>query len=263
MYSLRLAFTALLLPLFTISAQAATFEKINIGLRNVIDTVESPFKPAQATGMPPLSDVTADFFQRSTLADKKRELRAEGQMFFRTATGRDPLKFRFDYFRPATQEIVSDGKTLWLYLPGNRQVIVSDVSFVFNPFNFDPDRTRAVNFLQGLGRISRDFQIIFSPQGQDINGNYILELNPRRSMATIQKLFIVVNRDAVFNHVDPKRPFRQEFLFPILSTTVVDHQGNTTIMEFSNIMTNTRVSEQLFDFIVPPYVQVVRPPTGR
>ncbi|KAF0219779.1 MAG: Outer membrane lipoprotein carrier protein [Geobacteraceae bacterium] len=263
MDSLRFAIAALLLPLLTISAQAAPIEKINVGLRNVIDTVETSFKPAQATGLPPLSDVSADFFQRSTLAEKKREMRADGQMFFRTATARDPLKFRFDYFRPTAQEIVSDGKTLWVYLPANRQVILSDVSFVFNPFNFDPDHTRAVNFLQGLGRISKDFVIFFSPQGQDIEGNYILELTPRRAMATIEKLFIVVNRDAVLNHVDPKRPFRQEFLFPILSTTVVDHQGNTTIMEFSNIRTNTRVSEALFDFQVPPYAQVVRPPTGR
>lgn len=261
---LRWAIAVMLLPLFAAPAHAAAVGKINIGLAQVIATVESPFRPDKGTGMPPLIDVTADFFQRSTMAEQKRELRADGQMFLRTATDRDPLMFRFDYFRPTTQEIVCNGNTLWMYLPENRQVILSDVSFVFNPLNFNPDRSRAVNFLQGLGRISKDFEIIFSSQGEDVEGNYILELSPRRAMATIEKLFIVVNRNAVYNRVDPARhPLNQEFLFPILSTTVIDHQGNTTIMEFSNIRTNIRLSEGLFNFNVPPDAQVVRPPTGR
>jgi outer membrane lipoprotein-sorting protein len=51
--------------------------------------------------------------------------------------------------------------------------------------------------------------------------------------------------------------------FPILSTTVVDHDGNSTTMEFSNARTNTMVPDILFDFIVPADAQVVRPQGGR
>ena len=43
---------------------------------------------------------------------------------------------------------------------------------------------------------------------------------------------------------------------------VVDHQGNTTIMEFTNIRANSFVSPNIFDFVVPANVQIVRPPTG-
>jgi len=262
MNSFRLLLAGALLALVTVSAEAGVVEPVNIGLNDVVATVEKSY-----TG--PLQSVTADFAQRSTLAAKQRELRADGQMFLKTATANTPLKFRFDYFRPTAQQIVCNGKTLWMYMPENRQVILSDVSFVFNPFNYDPSRDRATNFLQGLGRISKDFQINFSSQRQDIDGNYILELTPRRSSVSIEKLFMVVNRNAVMLYVQGGRnvgilanPSRPELLFPLLSSTMVDHQGNTTLMEFSNIKTNVWLADSLFDFIIPAGVQVVRPPRG-
>lgn len=260
MNRLRLAVFTLLFLLVASSAIAAPIETVNIGLKDVINTVEKSYRA--------LTDVKADFFQRSTMVEKQRELRADGQMFLKTATSGSPVMFRFDYFRPTAHEVVSNGKTLWIYLPENRKVIMSDVSFVFNPFNFDPDRDRASNFLQGLGRISSDFQINFSPQFQDIAGNYILELTPRKASVTIQKLFIVVNRDAVMRFVRSNRTvvydvLRPEQAFPVLSTTVVDHDGNTTTMEFSNIKTNTRLIDQLFFFTIPAGVDVEAPPRGR
>ncbi|WP_054696096.1 LolA family protein [Geotalea toluenoxydans] len=245
------AIIALFLVLTAISAEASAAEKITVGLKDVVNTVEQSYRA--------LSTLTADFFQRSTIAKENREMRADGQMFLKAATDGDPLKFRFDYFRPTTQEIVSNGRTLWMYLPESRKVLLSDVSFVFEPSRFNPDRDRASNFLQGLGRISKDFLITAPSQAQDIEGNYILELTPRRATATIEKLFIAVRRDAVLLYVQNNRdiarlfndPLRQDLAFPVLSTTVVDHQQNTTIMEFSNIRANTIMSDQLFEFIIP------------
>ena len=258
-----IAFIGLCFMFGPVPAQAAPAAKVNVGLRDVIATVEDQFKPDRSTGLPPLQDVTADFMQVSTLIEKGREMRADGEMFLKTAAANSPLMFRFDYYRPTNQQIVSNGRTMWIYLPANRQVIQSDVSFIFDPYS-NAGRTRGVNFLQGLGRISQDFHIIFSSQRQDIDGNYILELEPQRRMDTITKLFIVVSRDAVLNRADSGRfPLRQELVFPIRSTTVVDLQGNTTTMEFSNIRANGSVPSSYFDFVPPPDAQVVMPPTGR
>jgi outer membrane lipoprotein-sorting protein len=55
----------------------------------------------------------------------------------------------------------------------------------------------------------------------------------------------------------------EQIPFPILSTTVIDHEGNSTIMEFSNAVTNSMLTEMLFNFDVPPDAQVVRPPGAR
>lgn len=237
-------------------------EKVNIGLQDVIRTVEEMFRPDKQ-GEQPLIDVVADFFQRSTLA-KGREMRADGQMLLRFAGEGRPLMFRFDYYRPTRHEIICDGKTLWTYLPENRQVILGDVAFAFNPFTSDSRHDRAVNFIQGLGRISRDFEIVFSSQQYDPQGNYILELQPRRAMVSIEKIFMVVHRDAVLLHKQgtPFSLSTQELLFPILSTTVFDHQGNSTTMEFSNIKANSRLQPAVFNFVVPADIQVVKPPRG-
>lgn len=248
---------------FAVAALPAFGAEPQFGLREVVLTVENSYKQ--------LEYLTADFVQRSTLAGKDRELRADGEMLLRKSPQNeggfdDRLKFRFDYFRPTRHEIVCNGETLWMYLPESRKVIKSDVSYLFNRSSFGRgsfgEEERATNFLQGLGRISKDFQIHFSPQMRDVEGNYILELSPRRSSVSISKLFMVVDAEAVKNfaikktiEIDPRYPRRN---FPVLSTTVIDPRGNTTTMEFSN-QSDRRIMDGLFEFMIPPGVQVEQP----
>lgn len=247
------------------TAHAVQFPKYNISLRDVIATLEKPFDYGKS-GEPEITSVRADFFQRSTIAGKNRELRAEGQMLLKTASSNEPLKFRFDYFRPTRQEIVCDGNSLWVYLPENRQVILSDVSDFFDPARSGGLGSRGVNFLQGLGRISKDFNIGFNRVMNDQSGNFILELTPKRSSATIQKLYITVSRLAMElrfgtrpqTALPPAVPTQQN-PFPILSTTVVDHDGNSTTMEFINPQTNVMITDLIFKFSPPANIQVVRP----
>lgn len=261
----RVLSAQLLLGLLALPAFALQIPKYNVSLSEVIATVEKPFS-LDRSGSPEITTVRADFFQRSTIAEKKKEFRADGQMYLQPATSSGSLKFRFDYYRPTRQEIVCDGRTLWIYLPENKQVIQSDVREFFDPSRSNSVRDRGINFLQGLGRISKDFTIIFNRTINDQAGNYILELTPRRASATIEKLFITVSRLAMEQRagtlpqtgLSPARP-QQLSPFPILSTTVVDHEGNSTTMEFSNAVTNSMVSDMLFKFDVPPDAQVVRP----
>jgi outer membrane lipoprotein-sorting protein len=195
---------------------------------------------------------------------KSRELKAEGEMTVRFADVAKPLMFRFDYFRPMPQEIVSNGRTLWMYLPANRQVVVSDVRFFFDSHGSGQDSNRAENFLQGLGRISKDFLITYSAEGGDAQGNFVLELTPRRSSSMITKLHLVVNRESVIRYVAQGRrivfdPLQPSAVFPVLASTVYDHNGNITSVEFSNIRSNVWVSDAVFNFVVPAGVEVVRP----
>jgi outer membrane lipoprotein-sorting protein len=267
---LRLLLIFLLSAVTAQVADAARIAGKTASLNEVIDVVEAPFR-LDRNGNPLLENVRADFFQRSTLVEKQKEIRADGQMYFKPATGSEPLKFRFDYYRPTSQEIICDGRTLWIYLRENRQVILSDVGEFFDPLHYNPARDRAINFLQGLGRISKDFTITFGPQMQDIAGNYILELRPKRASATVERLFITVSRDAVMLRIggNPVVSSRQPLaepdlrLFAILSTTVTDHEGNSTTIEFSNVQINSLVSDLTFEFNPPPDVQIVRPPSGR
>lgn len=263
-------------------------QQVSVGLNDVIATVEDSFKVGR-NGEMPISDFVADFFQRTLLVKDSREMRGEGQISVKLATATSPLMYRFQYVRPYQQEIVSDGNSLWIYHPENRQVILSDVSFVYNRPGFNPDRDRAVNFLQGLGRISKDFQINFASGMYDSAGNYVLELNPRHSMLNTRRILLVVNRLSVLSRVagnvqspvgakgNPSRPTHRPGFgpstqfgplppiggasdpFPLLSTTVEDQEGNSTTMEFTNIRINNRFQNSTFSFQIPPGVQVVRP----
>lgn len=281
----------LVAALLTTAAYAAP--QVNVGLNDVIATVEKSFK-AGSNGQAPVSDFTADFFQRTLLKKENRELRGDGIVSARLATAATPLMFRFQYYRPYQQEIVSDGRSLWIYHPENREVILSDVSTAYSHPGFNPDRDNAVNFLQGLGRISKDFRINFASGMYDAAGNYVLELQPRRAMLNTQRILVVVSRDCVLSYVTGATPLtsgpapappqfraappanRTPFAtpapfagmpafggvsdpFPLLSTTVDDQEGNSTTMEFANVKTNSRLMDSDFSFLIPPGVQVVRP----
>ena len=284
-------FIVLLFSCLNVAAHAA--QQVKVGLNDVIATVEKSFK-AGSNGQAPVGDFTADFFQRTLLKKEGREMRGDGVVSVRLATAASPLMFRFQYYRPYQQEIVSDGKSLWIYHPENREVILSDVSFIYNRPGFNPDRDSAVNFLQGLGRISKDFHINFASGMYDAAGNYVLELNPRRAMLNTRRMLLVVSRDSVLSYVTgatpltsgpapakpqfqtlptpPRTPFGTPAPFagmpafggvsdpfPLLSTTVEDQEGNSTTMEFANIKINNRLAETEFTFLIPPSVQVVKP----
>ena len=267
-------------------------------LRDVIRTLETPFQAGTAKEYR-IFDYTADFFQESKIASLNRLQRANGTVEvafnYRNQSNVPEVKFRWQYDQPTTQEIVSNGEKMWVYLPENNQVILSDVEMTNKARQNDP-----MTFLTGLGNLSRDFSIGWAMPNQDIDGNYVLELQPIRVSSLINKLLIVVDRYAVEEYQgrgkdqtseeddffappapptmdgDFKAPpgFGEGFgaplgfgiengadgiWFPILSTTVYDPNGNSTIIEFSNIRVNTGISRMAFDFIMPAGVNVVRP----
>ena len=296
---MKLKIFLMLLVLSLVGNLALAAGPVNVGLSDVIATVEKSFQSG-GSGQPPISDFTADFFQRTLLAKEKREMRGDGRLAARMPSGGTPLMFHFEYYRPTQQEIISDGRSMWIYHPENREVILSDVSFLYNRPGFGPGRDQAVNFLDGLGRISKDFQINFAGGMHDVAGNYVLELNPRRSMLNTRRILMVVNRASVLERVAAKSASREQFNasqqsaipqqkgmmapqmkqqtpqqkpafapapfgqfgsdeFPILSTTIEDHNGNNTTMEFSNVRINNRLPQSEFNFMIPANVQVIRP----
>jgi outer membrane lipoprotein carrier protein len=256
------------------------------GLGDVIRALETPFQ-AETDKDQRIYDYSADFFQESRIASLDRMQRASGRVEV-AFDYRDPrtvprVRFSWQYEQPTTQEIVSNGETLWVYLPENNQVILSDIGEVNRAGQEDP-----MAFLTGLGNLSRDFSIGFAPESRDVGGNYVLELRPYRPSNLIRRLTIVVDRYAVDAYqrraqqegsLDsklpvPPQPGNKDFFFPgyeggpndlwfpIVSTTVFDPSGNSTVIEFSNLRVNSGLPGANFEFILPAGVNVVRP-TGK
>ncbi len=267
-------------------------------LGDVISALETPFQTETDEKLR-IYDYSADFFQESKIASLDRLQRASGEVevaFDYQRTDTVPrVKFRWQYEQPTTQEIVSDAKTLWVYLPENNQVIQSDIEMVNRSRQNDP-----MTFLTGLGNLSRDFSIRWAVPNNDVDGNHVLELIPRRVSSLINRMIIVVDRYAVEAFLNPGQDAEQAvpsipsipsaqstppvpspptpgsrnlnfpgyeddlngLWFPILSTTVYDPNGNSTTIEFSNLRVNFGISDMSFNFMMPAGVQVVRP-TGQ
>jgi outer membrane lipoprotein carrier protein len=221
------------------------------GLRDVIRALETPFSERK------VQDYSASFSQESRLASLDRLQRASGKVrvhFDYQRPGQAPtVMFHWQYEQPTRQELVSNGKTLWVYLPENNQVIQSDIEMVSQARENDP-----LILLTGLGNLSRDFQISFAVPNQDAAGNYVLDLRPLRSSALLNRMVIVVDRSAAA----ASAANTGALVFPIISTTVYDPNGNSTTIEFSDLHVNRGISAGQFNFIVPPGVEVVRP-TGK
>jgi len=220
-------------------ALSATF-CLGAELSQVIRTLEQ--------GYANLSDLQADFSQKSTLKTMKREEKGGGKLFIKKGSGKESM-FRFDYTKPK-QQIVSNGKTVWYYLPEQKQVMVMELSQLFEAGN-----GVAMNYLAGMGQVSKDFSIDFAPRAQDKDGNYLLDLVPKKSSPAMARLQLAIDAGAVESFISKGRPSTP---FPIVSSTVFDQVGNSTRMDFSNVKTNGGVSDGKFKFKIPAGVEVIK-----
>ncbi|HEY6838697.1 MAG TPA: outer membrane lipoprotein carrier protein LolA [Geobacteraceae bacterium] len=209
-------------------------------LKTVISTLEQ--------GYTLLSDLQADFSQRTTIASIKREERGSGELFIRKP-GTGSAMFRFNYVKPR-QQIISNGKKVWYYLPENRQVMVTDTATMFSGGN-----SVALNYLTGMGHVSRDFTISFAGNGRDRKGNYVLELVPKKPNRLMARLQLTISAAAVDAFRDTGKAHEP---FPIISSLLVDTAGNRTAIDFSNVKTNRGMGTERFTFKTPAGVEVIK-----
>lgn len=209
-------------------------------LKTVIATLEEGYRQ--------LKDLQAQFSQKTTLAALKRDEKGNGELLMRRPAGAAAM-FRFDYRKPK-QQIVSDGRQLWFYIPENKQVMVSDVKAMLAQGGV------ALNYLTGLGSVSADFTISFSGKGRDAKGNYLLDLVPKKGGQAFAKLQLTISSGAVDRY---REKGEAQEPFPILSSVVYDQMGNRTAIEYTKVKVNQGLSAARFTFKVPAGVEVIKP----
>lgn len=221
--------------IFLAAAPAAAAE-----LADVVSTLEQ--------GYALLEDVQASFVQRATIAAFKREEKGGGELFIKRPR-QDAAMFRFDYAKPQKQQIISNGKTLWFYLPDNRQVIVTNLSGIMESSG------ASMNYLTGLAHVSRDFTISFAGDGRDAKGNYVLLLVPKKKSPLLARLQLTIKAEAVESFV---REGKATDAFPVLSSLVHDQSGNRTALEFHKVRVNKGLGSGIFQFKAPAGVEVIK-----
>lgn len=196
-----------------------------------------------------LQDVQADFSQKTTISAVNREQKGSGEVLLKRPASATAM-FRFNYAKPK-QQIISNGKHVWFYTPENKQVVVNSVAAMFADAN-----SIALSYLTGLGHVSRDFDVAFASEPKDKNGNYQLELTPKKASAILAKLQLTVDDEAV---EQLQKSGEVKNVFPIVSSIVHDAGGNRTRIDYSRPRVNKGLSDGKFNFRIPEGVEVIKP----
>jgi outer membrane lipoprotein carrier protein len=177
-----------------------------------------------------MTDLSADFIQSSYNKSLNQTIPARG-----TVSLKKGGKLRWEYTEPTPQQIVSDGRTLWVYTPTLNQVNVGAApEALAGP---------AGSFLAGLGSLREQFQVRFlnpaQPLGRD--GDVVLDLTPRKPLPTLARLIL---------SVDPKT-------WQVRKAVVYDQFENTVTMQFTRMTVNPGLPDRLFTFVPPAGVATV------
>jgi outer membrane lipoprotein carrier protein len=235
---LKIGTLSLLLVLTASSLNAAAAPA---SLREVVAALEK--------GYAGLQDVQADFSQKTTISAVNREQKGSGEVLLKRPASAAAM-FRFNYTKPK-QQIISNGRQVWFYTPENRQVMVNTVAAMFAGGN-----SIALSYLTGLGHVSRDFDIAFSPEPQDKNGNYQLELTPKKTSPVLARLQLTVSAAAV-EQLQASGEVKNAF--PVVSSIVHDAGGNLTRIDYSRARVNKGIADGKFNFKIPEGVEVIKP----
>ena len=233
-------FCLALVALLALCLPSAAAEK-PAALKEVVAALEK--------GYASLQDVQASFTQKTVIAGINREQRGNGELFLKRPASSTAM-FRFNYDKPK-QQIVSNGKQVWFYLPENKQVMVSSVADMFKGGN-----AIAMNYLTGLGHVSKDFTVNFAREPQDKQGNYQLDLQPKNPTPVLARLQLTIAAAAVESYL---RDGEVRDIFPVLASVVHDAGGNQTRIDYSRARVNKGIDSGKFTFKVPQGVEVIKP----
>ncbi len=195
-------------------------------LNEVVDRVRETCAHAQ--------DLSAQFEQITSIRSLNLEQRGNGFLLLKR-----PRKMRWVYEKPNPLQFVSDGKTLWVYSPDDKQVVVHDVDEAFAS-------RLPISILAGDCQLRRDFEIseIEHAGTRGSTSFMLLDLRPKHPEPGITRILLEVNL---------KR-------YTIERLTVFETSGNTIAYKLTNLKLNPGLSDDQFQFTPPAGVTVVTPP---
>lgn len=153
-----------------------------------------------------------------------------------TAFGRihvqQPDKMRWEYEKPEKQTIVTDGRTLWIYRPADRQVMVGRApNFLTNG--------KGAGFLSDLQQLENNFFITCAPETEP--GYDRLKLVPRRPMGDVEAVYLWADKST--GQID--------------KIVIHNAYGDENRIELSRYVFTDRRQEDRFKFDIPDGVDVV------
>lgn len=157
----------------------------------------------------------------------------------KTATGtlllKRPGMMRWEYKTPIEKLFVSNGKTVFFYLPQEKQVQKTKVKE-------SRDQRIPFLFLLGKGNLKRDFsKVEWAQEKPFFQGNRVILAYPKKGIDEFARILMEFSPQT----------------FQLQRATVFDLDGTTNEFVFTNIQQDLGTTAGVFDFKIPPGTEVV------
>ena len=171
-----------------------------------------------------MNDLKGEFNQSALNKSLNQTIDAKGIVYLKKGG-----KLRWEYNEPTPQEIVSDGKTIWIHTPQLKQVNTGPAPEALSG--------PAGSFLSGLGKLRQHFNVRFlnPAQPKDADGNIVLDLTPKQPLPTLARLILSLDAKS----------------YDVRKAVVYDQFDNTVTMTFTKVAVNTGLPDKLFVFTPP------------
>ena len=186
--------------------------------QQALDAIQSQYEK--------ISTFEANFTQRSYVKMMNQTQDVKGRVQIKK-----PGKMRWVYGAPDTQILISNEKTLWLYVPDEEQATKVPVESIYS------SNTPAL-FLAGRGKLTHAFDVESVSQEDK---NILVSLVPKSEDQGLARLVL---------QADKKN-------FQITGSTVYDKLGNKTEIRFNRIQVNHEIPEEQFQLKTPPGVEIL------
>ncbi|MGH9960587.1 MAG: outer membrane lipoprotein chaperone LolA, partial [Pyrinomonadaceae bacterium] len=177
-----------------------------------------------------IRDLKMDFIQ--SYRSPRRPMKTETGVLFLKRPG----MMRWEYQTPIEKLFVSNGKTVYFYLPQEHQVQKTKVKE-------SRDQRVPFLFLLGRGNLKKDFsRIEWAEDSQPFfQGNKVICAYPKKNIDEFAKILMEFNPQT----------------YQLQRVTVIDIDLSMSEFVFTNIQENLGTDSQKFNFKVPPNTEVL------
>lgn len=166
-----------------------------------------------------LGDFSAKFTQTTNVVLVERTVARKGTFQFKKGG-----KIRIEYEGNGGKTYISDGTTLWIFVPGD------DSSIQTFAVNDESVPKEALAFLGGFGKIRKEFIVTESQSFPNAPaGTKSLHLVPRSKIKHYESLDTLFGPDNI-----------------LAELIVKNTSGNTSSYKFTNVRTNTGLDDEVF-----------------
>jgi outer membrane lipoprotein carrier protein len=171
---------------------------------------------------------SAAFDQEATIKAMQITDTAQGQLFVRR-----PGKMRWEYTAPEPQIIITDGASLWVYRPLDKQVMTGKAPTFFGD-------GKGAGFLADIRQVRKSFAV--DQVKSEMAGEYRLRLTPRQKTPDVTAVFLSISADT----------------FIITDVVTVNAYGDETWIKLKDYSFDQDFGSEVFSFDIPPGTDVLK-----